>query len=574
MVGTNTFIASGPPLDRRRLGKYEVLCRLSTGGMSAIYLAHQTGLGGFNKLVVLKTILPEIGNEEDFISMFLEEARITASFNHPNIAQVFELDTDVGQLFMAIEFVQGCTLVEMARACRQAKESIPIGFTLSATRDTALALQYAHNFIDPRGRRQIVIHRDVAEKNIMMTYEGITKLLDFGIAKALGRSGRTTIGTVKGTSGYMSPEQIRGDPLDARSDIFALGVVMHECLTGLRLFHGKTPKDGMLAALKEEAQPPSKWNPLVTPELDAVVLKALQRERDKRYGTALEFARAIEKAAPGRFWYPEQCGELVTKHFSERRLETARLLEEAELGSELGEDRVRSVVARLRAGANPPTELKIEPPPRPVLTAPPMVMIPRKDDESTRPVVLPHHLKNILPPQLPFSSPSPLPTPTDANVLLEGELELLRLQNQNMNTEEGSERTVPIRPDELRNLRAQFAKQQNAASGPPLLGPSSSPPTRREGAETIMPPPIIVSPPPNPPVRPVVNSSNSRNVRMPAGTLPPPVATPERVASKPIVTMFKPSETFRHTALIVVLLLLATAVVGIALVNMFHWLPK
>jgi serine/threonine protein kinase len=393
-VATNSFIAPSSPLDRRHLGKYEVLCRLSTGGMSAIYLAHQTGLAGFKKLVVLKTILPDIGGEEDFVGMFLEEARITAAFNHPNIAQVFELDTGDGQLFMAMEFVQGCTLVEMARACRQAKEAIPVGFTLSASRDTALALHYAHNFTDARGRKQIVIHRDVAEKNIMVTYEGVTKLLDFGIAKALGRSGRTSIGMVKGTSGYMSPEQIRGEPLDPRSDIFALGVVMHECLTGLRLFHGKTAEEGMMAALREEVQPPSRWNKEVSPELDAVVLKALQRDRDKRFNTALEFARAIEKAAPTLLWHPEQLGEVVTRHFGDRRTETRRLLESAEFGAEnTGEMRVQSVMAKVRASANLASadspRASPEPARKPSLVTAPRVSMPPEESEFTRPGVLP-----------------------------------------------------------------------------------------------------------------------------------------------------------------------------------------
>jgi serine/threonine protein kinase len=323
--------------------------------MSEIYLAHQTGIAGFNKLVVIKTILPDIGGEEDFVRMFLDEARTTAAFNHPNIAQVFELDTDEDQLYMAMEFVGGCTLVEMARACRQAKEAIPIGFTLGAVRDTALALHYAHNFTDARGRKQTVIHRDVAEKNIMVTYEGVTKLLDFGIAKASGRAARTSIGMVKGTSGYMSPEQIRGEPLDARSDIFSLGVVLHECLTGLRLFHGKNPEDGMIAALREDVSPPSKWNPQVSPEIDAVALKSLRREREARYTTALEFARAIDRAAPGLIWHPEQSSELVTRHFSERREETRRLLGSATFGSEAtSEVRVESVIAKVKAAAAEP----------------------------------------------------------------------------------------------------------------------------------------------------------------------------------------------------------------------------
>ncbi|MFZ5444734.1 MAG: serine/threonine protein kinase [Myxococcota bacterium] len=527
-LANQTFIAPSSPLDRRRLGKYEVLCRLSTGGMSAIYLAHQLGLAGFKKLVVLKTILPDIGGEEDFVGMFLEEARITAAFNHPNIAQVFELDTDDGQLFMAMEFVQGCTLVEMARACRQAKEAIPLGLTLTTTRDTALALHYAHNFTDARGRKQIVIHRDVAEKNIMVTYEGVTKLLDFGIAKALGRSGRTSIGMVKGTSGYMSPEQIRGEPLDPRSDIFALGVVMHELLTGLRLFHGKTPEEGMMAALREEVQPPSKWNREVSPELDAVVLKALQRDREKRFGTALEFARAIEKAAPGQLWHPEQCGEVVTRHFADRRVETRRLLESAEFGSETtGELQVENVLAKVRASVNPAPSAPE--PPKPgdtprrasLITAPkvsmpneddqftrpaaagelpggPLVSVPRPPlprdrDESTRPGVLPQELTPAVPPRAvaPQETTSParpkaLKQDRSAGLTSPERPALQRSWDDDDDDEVGA-KTIPAAalPEEIKNLRAQFA----AARKPPAVAPPpADASTMRDKPEPVAPP--------------------------------------------------------------------------------------
>ncbi|MDP3154736.1 MAG: protein kinase [Archangium sp.] len=483
-MGNNSFIAPSTPLDRRHLGKYEVLCRLSTGGMSAIYLAHQTGLAGFKKLVVLKTILPDIGGEEDFVGMFLEEARITAVFNHPNIAQVFELDTDEGQLFMAMEFVQGCTLVEMARACRQAKEAIPLGLTLAATRDTALALHYAHNFTDARGRKQIVIHRDVAEKNIMVTYEGVTKLLDFGIAKALGRSGRTSIGMVKGTSGYMSPEQIRGEPLDPRSDIFALGVVMHECLTGLRLFHGKTPEEGMMAALREEVQPPSKWNKEVNAELDAVVLKALQRDREKRFNTALEFARAIEKAAPGLIWHPEQLGEVVTRHFSERRAETRRLLESAEFGAETtGEVRVENVLAKVRAGALTTANPAAEPARKPSLISAPRAVMPRDEPEMTRPGVMPSELKNPPPPSSTSEGTSParpraLRGPTSSpSVVTAASPAIARPFSYDEDDDDAGDKTIPAAalPDEIRNLRAQFAANRKPASD---KSPALSPPVR------------------------------------------------------------------------------------------------
>lgn len=326
MTGS-TLTLSPEGVRGRQMGKYEVLCRLSTGGMAEIFLASQRGLGGFHKLVVLKTILPDIKGEEEFVRMFLDEAKVTAAFNHPHIAQVYDLDVARnGELFLAMEFVPGATLVEVARACRQAGRSIPLGFTLAAVRDTALALHYAHTFTDLRGRPSPIIHRDVAEKNIMVTYEGVTKLLDFGIAKSLMREGRTQVGTVKGTSGYMSPEQIMGEPLDARSDLFSLGVVLHECLTGLRLFHGKTPEACMGAVLRADVAPPSRVNPEVLPELDAVVLKSLARRRDERYGSTLEFARALERAAGQYLWHPEQSGELMQRLFAERREQTRELL--------------------------------------------------------------------------------------------------------------------------------------------------------------------------------------------------------------------------------------------------------
>lgn len=258
--------------------------------------------------------------------MFLDEAKVTAAFNHPHIAQVFDLDVADGELFLAMEFVPGATLVEVAKACRTVGEPIPMGFSLQAVRDTALALHYAHTFTDPLGRPSSVIHRDVAEKNIMVTYEGVTKLLDFGIAKSVARKSRTQVGMVKGTSGYMSPEQILGEPLDARSDLFSLGVVLHELLTGLRLFHAKTPQAGASAVLHGQIPPPSRVNKAVPPELDTIVLKALDRRREDRYASTLEFARAMERAVGPLFWHPEQSAELIQRHFSERREQTRKLL--------------------------------------------------------------------------------------------------------------------------------------------------------------------------------------------------------------------------------------------------------
>lgn len=542
-MATPSFIAPTSPLDRRRLGKYEVLCRLSTGGMSEIYLAHQTGLAGFNKLVVLKTILPDIGGEEDFVRMFLEEARITAAFNHPNVAQVYELDTDDGQLFMAMEFVQGCTLVEMARACRQAREAIPLGFTLAAVRDTALALHYAHNFTDARGRKQIVIHRDVAEKNIMVTYEGVTKLLDFGIAKALGRSGRTSVGMVKGTSGYMSPEQIRGEPLDGRSDIFALGVVAHECLTGLRLFHGKSAEEGMMAALKEQVVPPSKWNPSVPPEIDVVVLKALQRDREARFSTALEFAREIDKVGHGRIWHPEQSGEYVLKFFTDRRAETRRLLESAMGQETTGEIRVKSIIQKVRAsgGSSPGLDEKAANARGEQRTLPPQDLPPGTGRKATgsvpqAPAPIPQGtVPNISPVSLRAGDPSTSPArpralrgePPPAPVPGRTPVELSQRpsawpQGDFDDDDDSDAKTIPAAalPDEIRALRKRMAdaaaqRKSGSSAATTPAAPAASRPSRpgvASVAEQLTPPAQpsmgnITTDPERPPVQPVTDAN-------------------------------------------------------------------
>lgn len=415
MNGATLPLATGS-FTGRTLGKYRVICRLSTGGMSEIYLAYQKGLAGFRKLVVLKSILPDIRGEEEFVRMFLDEARITAAFNHPNIAQVYDLDIDDGELFLAMEFVPGATLVEVARACRLANEPIPTGLTLSAVRDTALALHYAHTFMDPLGRKQTVIHRDVAEKNIMVTYDGTTKLLDFGIAKSLNRAGRTTVGMVKGTSGYMSPEQILGEKLDTRSDIFSLGVVLHECLTGMRLFHGKNPEDGMMAALREEVAPPSRRNSEVPPELDAVVLKALARRREERFSTALEFAREVERVVAPMIWHPEQTGEFVQRLFNDRREQSQKLFEQAQLSTDehTGEVRLEAILSELLSSegrASPKTErgaesaiLSVVEPPTPA---------PRRSDPPPR-------AANTIPPlQSVRDSAPPVPAQEDEVVIAE-----------------------------------------------------------------------------------------------------------------------------------------------------------
>ena len=310
----------------KQFGRFEVLCKLGEGGMSEVFLAWQKSVGGFRRPVVLKRILESIRHDKEFLRMFVQEAKITSGLSHGNIASLHDLANEANELFMVIEFVPGATLVEVAKACAIAREEIPIGLTLAAVRDVALALHYAHNFKDPSGRSRPVIHRDIAEKNIMVSLDGTTKLLDFGIARQQGRKGMTQVGMVKGTAGYMSPEQVRGEELDGRTDVFSLGVVLHECLTGHRLFRRDTRIDEVHALLNDPIAAPSQRNRKVSLELDSVVMKALSRDRNHRFANAREVALALDRAAGPQLWDVEQRAAFIQKHFADRQSQIQQLL--------------------------------------------------------------------------------------------------------------------------------------------------------------------------------------------------------------------------------------------------------
>jgi serine/threonine protein kinase len=310
----------------RRLGKYEVLCRLSEGGMSTLFLAMAKGAAGFRKLVVLKRVLPAMASEPDSVDRFLDEARVMAGFSHPHIAQVFDLDQEGPDFFLAMEFVTGASLLELVNACLEEDDVLPLGFALAAARDVALALHYAHTYVDPTGRPRRIIHRDVAPKNVMVTYEGVTKLLDFGVAKAEG-SDLTRSGMVIGTPGYMAPEQSVGKTLDGRTDIFALGVTLFESMTGKRLYGRATPDAEMRAPFEGPPPRPSQLNKRIPLRLDAVVLKALAKAKEDRYANALELAKAIESAGGELVWPFDKRAELVQRLFKQRREQTRRLLQ-------------------------------------------------------------------------------------------------------------------------------------------------------------------------------------------------------------------------------------------------------
>ncbi len=320
--------ASDDPDRGRRIGKYEILTRLSIGGMAELFLAYTSGPGGFRKFVAVKQILPDIKKDDQFVQMFLDEARITAAFSHANIGQVFDLGEEGGELYLAMEFLPGQNLEQVAKAATRQGYPLPLGFVGRVIRDTCLGLHYAHHFTDPSGRPAVVVHRDVSPKNVMLTYDGVVKVIDFGIAKARGRLGRTQVGTVKGTSGYMSPEQVRGvATLDGRSDLFSVGVMLYELLCGQRLFTGPHEAAVMIQIVEADIPSPRSINPDVPEALEAVVMRALARDVSQRFANCREMARAIEAALGAELFDEDGVTAVMGDLFADKRQKTRTLLE-------------------------------------------------------------------------------------------------------------------------------------------------------------------------------------------------------------------------------------------------------
>ncbi|NMO21464.1 protein kinase [Pyxidicoccus fallax] len=347
---------AGEDPDRgRRIGKYEILTRLSMGGMAELFLAFTSGPGGFRKFVAVKQILPDVKKDEQFVKMFLDEARITAAFSHANIGQVFDLGEEGGELYLAMEFLPGQNLEQVVKATARQGYALPMGFIGRVIRDACLGLHYAHHFTDPSGRPAVVVHRDVSPKNVMVTYDGVVKVIDFGIAKARGRLGRTQVGMVKGTSGYMSPEQVRGSPLDGRSDLFSVGVMLHELLCGQRLFNGPHEAAVMLQIADGDIPAPRSINPEVPEALEAVAMRALARDPAQRFTSGREMSRAIEAALGPELFDEDGITAVMGDLFADKRQKTRTLLELASSAEDARVSEVAGALQQDEGGDSSPT---------------------------------------------------------------------------------------------------------------------------------------------------------------------------------------------------------------------------
>lgn len=276
-------------------GPYELLRKLATGGMGQVYLARKRGPVGFQKPVVVKRLLPHLSEDEEFLQMFRDEAVIAALLTHPNIAQIYELGDVDGVLYIAMEYVHGESVNQVNARSMQRKGGLPMPLKCRLIADAAAGLDYAHQARSLSGRRLSLIHRDVSPQNVLVTFNGNVKLIDFGVAKAAGKLSRTVVGTIKGKHAYMSPEQARGEELDGRSDVFGLGVIFYELLTHTRLFKRENETATLKAVVGAKVAPPSELVSGLPKSLDAVVLKALARKREERFQTAGELQLAIEE---------------------------------------------------------------------------------------------------------------------------------------------------------------------------------------------------------------------------------------------------------------------------------------
>jgi serine/threonine protein kinase len=278
-------------------GKYTLFERIGRGGMADVFKARIQGPAGFERTFVVKRILPHLSDDAAFTKMFIDEAKIAAKLSHPNIVQVFELGSVDGEYFMSMEYVNGHDLAETMRTL-WARVGPPWPELVAYVgREMCRALAYAHEFTAEDGQVLRMIHRDVSPSNVMLSYDGAVKILDFGIAKALGSDSaeeNTRSGTLKGKFAYMAPEQTVSNDIDRRVDIFATGIVLHEILTGRRLFKGENDMQTIERVRRCEVTPPSLFNPLCPPQLDAIVMQALARNRDDRYQSASEMADALD----------------------------------------------------------------------------------------------------------------------------------------------------------------------------------------------------------------------------------------------------------------------------------------
>ena len=318
-------LSPGAPNDPVAFGSYYLLGLIARGGMAEVYRARP--FHGERRLLAVKVMRPALAREARFVDMFHREGQLAMLLQNRCIVGTHEVGQNEGRHYIAMEYIAGRDLTAVLRRCQETQQRIPVPHAVYIAARIAEGLHFAHTLVGPDGRPLNIVNRDVSPSNVRLSYDGEVKLLDFGIAQALMKF-TSEIGILKGKFSYMSPEQIRGMPLDARTDVFSAGIILHEMLTTEKLFRGDTEFALMEKVRKAEVPAPSNFNRRVTAELDAIVLKALARDVADRYQSAAQLAAALDGLISGYRFDPKELRQFVRQLF---RKEYARELEDCEL---------------------------------------------------------------------------------------------------------------------------------------------------------------------------------------------------------------------------------------------------
>jgi serine/threonine protein kinase len=346
MLNSTEFtLADGPQ------GKYRILAQLGEGGSATVYLAVARGPSGFSKLVVLKTLKRSVSDETELQRMFLNEARLAARLNHPNIVQTNEVVEDQGLPIIVMEYLEGQSL---AKVLLKSRGEIPLATHLRIIADALNGLHHAHELTDFDGKRLGLVHRDMTPQNVFVTYDGQTKILDFGIAKlASTNRHETETGVIKGKLRYMPPEQITGEAIDQRTDVYAAGVMIWEAVAGQQIWKGLTDAQVMHQVLNREVPSPRTVRPEVSERLEQICMKALSSEPDGRYATAAELEAELEGALDdlGSRVTHRSLGKTVSELFAEERKQTKALVEaQLSMVASLSAEEYQAVEASAKVG--------------------------------------------------------------------------------------------------------------------------------------------------------------------------------------------------------------------------------
>ena len=283
------------------MDRYELVGEIASGGMATVYLARLTGVGGFQRFVAIKRLHPHLASEKEFVEMFLDEARIAARIHHPNVVPILEVGASVVGYYLVMEYIEGDTLARLlARAATRGKR-LPVGIALRIALDMLAGLHAAHELRDDMGEAVHLVHRDVSPQNVLVGVDGISRITDFGVARAASRLTATRVGQLKGKIAYMAPEQAAGEEaIDRRADVFAAGIVVWEELAAKRLFKAENEAATLSRVMTETVTPLTSIVPGLSTALSDVVLRALERNPDQRFASCAQFADALEAAATGK----------------------------------------------------------------------------------------------------------------------------------------------------------------------------------------------------------------------------------------------------------------------------------